>query len=612
MRNSLEIQDLDLPSLNRDQNAKLSEEACTKYYRNLLQSTQQQIQNLGIIPTIPAEIKATVCELLKEGAGFEAVDEAVKPIFDMVDEHLIKLDNNVPQWQTLILQCMILKKVTPESLGKKASKGNMQLRRVQDAIKKPILMKLFLEGGEPKNEKYGKAYQLYLSILKASTHVAEGVATNNIFHRLAIAVALEHAEPIFIFDTKNAIDPLARYLHYEQAYLNGELDPYFTTLSIWDLRMVVDNDASDEEIQFCREMMRNYRPDHVLDLNYHWKYCRIVKTEVRYKTPDWKTLPKTYKQLISGGGKCGPRAWFGRYACKSFGVPTWGIRQPGHAAMSHWMPSSSWVICLGGPNWMKSYWDKRNGRFFDWEARARACSVSFQDVIWFNCFSRLLEEKNVLESQVNFVFHKNTWAQLKWMKNREIALREYDEIISEAMTKEKHDEFVLLTSIERVSAMEVNLHKGKISLPSDEGNITIPASACFDPQRETNKVLFMKSFLPKGGDQIHLRENGSVKYRIEGPNLRDKSEKYLKYNLSLRIVSVHADVEKIPLIIEVENESSSDTHKIKIPYTEGKWVNTDFVALELMNGKINTLKIFREDASSLGISIKDFTLEKIN
>jgi hypothetical protein len=55
--------------------------------------------------------------------------------------------------------------------------------------------------------------------------------------------------------------------------------------------------------------------------------------------------------------KSGPRAWFGRFMCKAFGIPTWGVRQPGHAAMSHWT-SKGWLICLGAA-WKVSSWDER-------------------------------------------------------------------------------------------------------------------------------------------------------------------------------------------------------------------------------------------------------------
>ena len=54
---------------------------------------------------------------------------------------------------------------------------------------------------------------------------------------------------------------MKRYLHYEKAHLDGELDPAFGDFGTWEYRMVVSCDAPDETLAWGREMLRNYRPD---------------------------------------------------------------------------------------------------------------------------------------------------------------------------------------------------------------------------------------------------------------------------------------------------------------------------------------------------------------
>jgi hypothetical protein len=61
------------------------------------------------------------------------------------------------------------------------------------------------------------------------------------------------------------------------------------------------------------------------------RYVEIVRSDVLHKTPDWYKEHKTFDQIFSGGGACGPRAWAGRFICKAFGIPTFGVKQPGHA-----------------------------------------------------------------------------------------------------------------------------------------------------------------------------------------------------------------------------------------------------------------------------------------
>ena len=66
----------------------------------------------------------------------------------------------------------------------------------------------------------------------------------------------------------------------------------------------MDADASDEELTWGRQSLRAYRPDLVLLQDPPaWNYCMIVKTDVAYATPDWYKSPRSYDQILSGGGK---------------------------------------------------------------------------------------------------------------------------------------------------------------------------------------------------------------------------------------------------------------------------------------------------------------------
>jgi len=153
--------------------------------------------------------------------------------------------------------------------------------------------------------------------------------------KLALAVALELCSPLKLFDSASKfVDPMQRYVHYEQAYLYGELDPAFEHFQVWEMRNIVNCDATDEELGWGRQCLMNYRPDIVNSDDPTWRYCAIVRTDVAYKNPDWYKNPHSYDQILAGGGKCGPRAWYGRFICKAFGIPTWGFKQPGHAAVS--------------------------------------------------------------------------------------------------------------------------------------------------------------------------------------------------------------------------------------------------------------------------------------
>jgi hypothetical protein len=84
------------------------------------------------------------------------------------------------------------------------------------------------------------------------------------------------------------VDPVKRYLHFEKAYLDGELDPGFKNLTAWEYRNVVNGDEPDAMLAWGREMLRNYRPDHIATADYRWRYVAAVKTEVKYGSGDTK------------------------------------------------------------------------------------------------------------------------------------------------------------------------------------------------------------------------------------------------------------------------------------------------------------------------------------
>ena len=136
---------------------------------------------------------------------------------------------------------VVLLEATPQGLAEFAQQGKEQAALVEKMLTDADLMKQMLvaDGANAKREgrgygpaQYGQAMKIYTDIQKASTKAATGV-----LQRLALAISLEHAVPIgqanptAQTDAPDTIDPVKRYLHYEKAYLGGELDPAFERLS---------------------------------------------------------------------------------------------------------------------------------------------------------------------------------------------------------------------------------------------------------------------------------------------------------------------------------------------------------------------------------------------
>lgn len=169
------------------------------------------------------------------------------------------------------------------------------------------------------------------------------------------------------------VDPVERYLYYEKTYKAGDLDPAFEVLTAFESKHTVNSHSTNEDMTWFRDTLYNYRPDHVA-MGYNWRYAEAVRTDVAYGDPQCAKMPGVcdghYANIPVADGVCGPRAFFGRYTRLSFGLPTWGATQPGHAAMTTWSPDGGWEVLLGA-SWPFCWWGDRSGPDWILEALVR-------------------------------------------------------------------------------------------------------------------------------------------------------------------------------------------------------------------------------------------------
>jgi hypothetical protein len=380
-----------------------------------------------------------------------------------------------------------------------------------------------------------------------------------------------------------------RYLHYEKAFLDGELDPAFKNLSVWEYRMVVNCDAPDEILTWGREMLLNYRPDHILNPDYGWRYSVTVRTEVPYGSQNQKyDLPSlhNYQNIIKDGGVCGRRAFFGRFILRSFGIPTWGVTQKGHAALSHWTPKG-WVVNLGA-GFPHSWWDKdeapRSGADFLLETQARAHGQEYLQVLRAQWTSRILGEEayNDRKSVDGGFWSGMAHFQTLALAATAVSLGPLGQELGEA------NEPIGKEKVEQAKVAEAD---GKVVVDRD-GAITIPAVA---HSRASGNGVSMPSF-PRGM-QLHCTGGFRAEYEVKAPRAG-------KYALAVRVVTVQ-EGQKFLLMAN----DAKDPVEIAVPYTIGKWQQTQPVELSMVNGK-NVLHFALQDGSR-GVSIKEFTLTPV-
>lgn len=499
-----------------------------------------------------------------------------------------------------LIKCAVLAHATPRGLAEFAQQGEEQAALVEKLLADTALMKEMLIAGGPdagKNgpAKYGPAMQIYTAIQKASPK-----ANADLFHRLALAVSLEHAEPILQSNAKDQtdaptiVDPVKRYLHYEKAWLDGELDTAFKGFSAWEYRMVVNCDAPDEILAWGRQMLRNYRPDHIYNPDYGWRYSGAVRTEVPYGSQNVKNdLPSlhNYQNIIKNGGVCGRRAFFGRFILRSFGIPTWGVTQHAHAALSHWTPKG-WLVNLGA-GYPNSWWDKdgapRSGTDFLLETQARTVPQDYLKVLraqWTSCVlgeQAYNDRKRIDGGSWSSMAHYQ--AQAIAAAAKAVELGPVGQELAEANESKESQEAEQAKSAEQAKLAE----EDRKIVTGQDGTITIPAVAFKDNPKSFSS---MKSFL--GGMQLHCSGGFKAEYEFEAP-------KAGKYVLSGRVVTAQEGQKFL-----VQANDAKEPVEIVVPYTVGKWQSTQPVELSLVDGK-NVLHFAVQDGSR-GVSIKDFTL----
>lgn len=552
------------------------------------QSTLEKCKQAQADATTDKEKKDTAAAVQAAESSLQVANkvalESSIPILQALQESL--LDNDA--LDALLVQASVLNTSTKQ-LAEFCAQGERQSQVIDDLLANTTLLREILFHGGAKGGNYGQAMDIYNDILPLFDENDYNTGT---LKRLALGTSLELATPMHEFDTTIPVDPIQRFLHYKNAL--SEMDSTFLSQSTWNFRFITNSDAPNDQLTWGRAMLRNYRPDimEMKDDDNKWRYCWIVRSDVPYNPPHWTSKPHSYPQILNGGGECGPRAWFGRFILKAFGIPTWGVRQPGHAALGRWTASGEWVICLGAA-WKYSWWEDREGLDFVMETQARQQTNDYMSVCRLEWVADAFGEKDI---------HGKLHPDSLW---RSLALLQKQHLASRIIDASKNDDGTCSTCnntddlMEEMPLVETTVVDEPILFEID-GSIVMPAVACIKPTKPSANVIFSKSFL--GGMQLHVRDGTSLEYVLTLTETR-------RFNLLLRLVTVHDKMQ--PLLLTVISDADSDEDivmisTIIIPYTIGEWGLSAPIEIELAKGS-NTLTFARE-APKYGLTLKEIIL----
>ncbi|WP_258286218.1 putative mucin/carbohydrate-binding domain-containing protein [Enterococcus faecalis] len=157
--------------------------------------------------------------------------------------------------------------------------------------------------------------------------------------KIAISVAMEFNKEVSAwYNSSLKIDPIKRYLNYEDALQQGFLFEDFASLTVEETRNVVNAKITDDDMNWLRNYVKQNKPDMLTRSGITRGYTLIKyvmknpETGVSVQSGNFYGPNPTIKEVIKYGGVCGAMSKLSCVLAQAYGVPAFPVGQPGHCA----------------------------------------------------------------------------------------------------------------------------------------------------------------------------------------------------------------------------------------------------------------------------------------
>jgi len=513
-----------------------------------------------------------------------------------------------------IVKGAIIAQATPIKLAEFASKSKTNEKLLKRLFSDAHLMKEMLLHGGARKAEYGNAMRIFTDCMEdwkvSSKKKSKGGKGKHktdddnadkekeekgdskwmvVNMKIALACALELASPIYEFDSTTLIDPVERYKHFVDAHKSGELDPSFPFFSVWEMRQIVNCDAPNDQMSWCRKMVMSYAPHLTCLTDITLRYVYMLESDVRIRKPDWTSSPRTYPMVLSGGGNESVNSWFGRFLLKSFGLPSWGSKFRRKEGYTRWTPEG-WAA-LNGADWNNCSWQEKTGKDFKTEVEARnkaPLKEYFKRLVTLQCLADIVDgdPSSILNNEKDVLHADRMWRSMS-IVSMELLFQTEPEV---KRTFDRKGDSLVVTNCEKyLEKFQNDAHEGDISYDNDLGTVSIPVSS---HGFTDGNIVVIESFT--GGKQLNFVAGGIVEYEIPD----DAPSK--TYTLAFEVCTVSS--KQPPLLVQSGDDVLVE---IKIPYTKGEWQTTDGIEIAIESGSI--LRFSRPNGS-LGVAVKNIVL----
>lgn len=527
------------------------------------------------------------------------------------DEKALVILLKEPTFRSVLAQRQLIAKTGADQLAAYAKAVPANAAFLGWLLNNPTAMDLYLEAATPTGlvARAENKWPLKTDALAIWQKVqqADPESKDGMYLKMTIGMSI-NPPPAEGSHSKIAIDPVKRYLYFKAADKQGELVASFKGLTAWEYSKVFNNNgptASDEEFTWGREMLRTFRPDLAVDC----KVVDIVSMVWRRASPNPYTGMQT---MLQGGGKCGPRAFFGVFINQAFGIPAIGVGQPKHACVAFKasdpsiepQPGSVWKVVYGG-GWAVSTLDGLKGPDFVEGIEARMRVAQFSQVEHLRWLAAALTSP---EQAAAVIAAANRAADQKQANKIDLNATGKAEEAEADPGAVAASRFGKSTPAAKPQGPGKPVGSGKADAPiqASAGVLKVEAGAFFDTAGKpawagVPNVLLLDSF--GGGKQVYFQQQMQFQwadYRIDVPATGI-------YQIVMKAACINVDQ-----VLEVMS-GETKLATVDIPLSFGLWQQTKPVELQLAKGaqtlRIQTPVSVSAENHKRGIALKEYVLK---
>jgi len=316
----------------------------------------------------------------------------VRPVSEY-DTQLKKvgINNILKDKELVLLQRKLVSAVGYDVLQAYAQYSNNDREALQWLMTNINALRYYITGGLPMGsyvnslKVFARLYTAHKTDLTNTTITANGVKLSDLYLRMMVSLSLTHSANVCAWYGGNQCsDAVTRYEIYKKLQKEDKLENrIFETLTVEEMRWVMNNQIADEEIEWLNDWARqfpvtsgsrkgpyNREPYRYIAYTFGYNYSRdqyysqenyekwnkkyfLQKYNLTYE----KGKPKIWI-VFEEGGVCGATSKLGSNLNAVFGYPTAVIGQPGHAAyLEYWQADNGdgyWGIQNNISGWTAS------------------------------------------------------------------------------------------------------------------------------------------------------------------------------------------------------------------------------------------------------------------